>query len=135
MKMKCPLSLSIYQNGSLVTSDTTDERGFFKIIVDNGSYNLIANDLGVTVYEKEINVSSSLDLGTIKTESTIQLEAANITAKPPKLKKELGKYSIKNISSSPFAKGKTAMEFLKYVPIINTDNEGNSLKILMQEFN
>ncbi|OFM85038.1 outer membrane beta-barrel family protein [Weeksella sp. HMSC059D05] len=124
------LKVSIVQNDSIIKSNITDEQGNFQFNLEKGSYKLLSENFGTIVFEKEIELSESTDLGIIKVDNSIQLETANITVKPPKLKKELGKYTMENISSSPFAKGKSSMDFLKYVPVINTDVEGNSLKIL-----
>lgn len=124
------LKISIIQNDSIIKSDITDEQGIFQFNLEKGIYKIISENFGITVFEKDFELLQSIDLGEIRIENSIQLETANISAKPPKLKRELGKYSIENISSSPFSKGKSAMDFLKYVPIIDVDIESNSLKIL-----
>jgi hypothetical protein len=106
----------------------SDEFGKFEIEEKSGNYMLQISFFGNILFQKNINLIENVDLGIIKVENSILLDGVEITANSQlKLKKELGKYVVQNIANSQFSKGKSGVEVLKYVPILNTDENGISI--------
>ncbi|MDK7376118.1 hypothetical protein QP519_11300 [Weeksella virosa] len=57
------LKVSIVQNDSIIKSNITDEQGNFQFNLEKGSYKLLSENFGTIVFEKEIELSESTDLG------------------------------------------------------------------------
>ena len=113
-----------------IKGDLTDETGSFVIEVNKGHYTIQITYLQSILYQKEDDFLEHTNFGIIEVESSIQLDGVEITASNrPVIEKELGKYTIQNPSTSPFAKNKSTLEFLRFVPILNLDNQ-NSISIL-----
>lgn len=53
-----------------------------------------------------------------------QIEEVVVTANAPRIKREVGKFVINNVATSPFAKGSNALNFLRFMPMIEVGPEG-----------
>lgn len=116
------------ENNISVKNVLSDEFGKFEIEEKSGNYILQISFLGNILFQKDVNLIENVDLGIIKVENSVLLDGIEITANSQlKLKKELGKYVVQNIANSQFSKGKSGVEILKYVPILNTDENGISI--------
>jgi hypothetical protein len=112
-----------------VKSELSDENGLFTLQdVANGSYKLIIQYFSKNSYTQSINVTSNIDLKVISINSITSLDEIVLVANL-KIKKELGKYVVTNISSSPLSKNKDSYDFLGTIPIINNGADGNSINI------
>lgn len=56
--------------------------------------------------------------------SSIQLEEVVVKANVPKIEREIGKFVMRNIAASPFAKGSSTYDFLRFIPMVNVKPEG-----------
>lgn len=122
---------SLLKNDSLIAQTYTDSLGIFHIKAESEKYTLLIESFGQEIFNKTIDLNQNIDLGIIKVEDAILLDELIISlGHQLKLKKGLGKYTIQNISKSPFTKNKTVSDFIKYVPIINYENNGSVLNIL-----
>lgn len=124
-------TIAIFSDQStIVKGELTDETGHFSVEIDAGYYLIQITYLQNMLFQKEGYFLEDTELEIIRVESAIQLEGIEITASSrPKIKKELGKYTIQNPAISPFAKNKPVFEFLRFVPILSIDNQ-NNLNIL-----
>lgn len=112
----------------LLKTEFSDENGYFEIEEKAGNYLLTISFLENVLFQQNIELINNIDLGIIKVENSFLLDGVEITANSQlKLKKELGKYVVQNIANSHFSKGKSGVEVLKYVPILNTDENGISI--------
>lgn len=112
----------------LLKSTFSDENGKFEIEEKQGNYFLDISYLGNPLFNKEIELNNNINLGIIKVENSFLLDEISITVTNDiKLKKELGKYVVQNISNSQFSKGKNTIEVLQYVPFLNTTENGISI--------
>lgn len=53
-----------------------------------------------------------------------QLEDVVVTADAPKIEREVGKFVMRNIAASPFAKGSSTYNFLRFMPMVDVKPEG-----------
>ena len=53
-----------------------------------------------------------------------QIEDAIVTANAPRIKREVGKFIIQDVATSPFAKGSNALNFLRFMPMVEVRPEG-----------
>lgn len=109
----------------------TDAEGRFRITDCPDTVTIRISYIGFITWQKDIVLSQlKSNLLEVKLESsTTELEGIVVTAQPPKIKKELGKFVMDNVSVSPFAKGANAQGFLRFIPILNTTTDG-TVKIL-----
>jgi hypothetical protein len=118
------------KENSVLKLALTNEEGCFIIDVDAGNYRLQITYLQNILFEKEAIFTENIDIGTIKVNNSILIDGVEISAKiRSNIKKELGKYVIHNISNSPFAHNKPLIDYLRFVPILYTDNS-NEISIL-----
>lgn len=112
-----------------IKSELSDENGLFALKdVANGSYTLIIQYFSKSIYAQNIDVRSNIDLNVIITNTVTSLNEITLIANL-KIKKELGKYIVTNISSSPLSKNKDSYDFLGTIPLINNSADGNSINI------
>lgn len=55
---------------------------------------------------------------------TTQLDNVVVTADAPKVEREVGKFVMNNIAASPFAKGSSTYNFLRFMPMVDVKPEG-----------
>lgn len=53
-----------------------------------------------------------------------QLDDVIVTADAPKIEREVGKFVMRNIAASPFAKGSSSYNFLRFMPMVDVRPEG-----------
>ena len=119
------ISLESTEEG-VVAEGATDAKGDFVIEAKAGHYILVIEPLGYDLIQKDIDLTSALDLGTfkVKTEQTVSLGAAVVTAEKPIYKVELDK-KVYDMANDPMSKGQTLSDALANVPSVQVDAEGN----------
>lgn len=120
----------IFQNiktNTVINKTITDSLGYFKLSLEKQSVRFQVSQFDEVFLEKEFILTNDIDLGNIKINNFNRLEEVVVSSKRPKLKKELGRFILENISNSQFSKGKNTIEVLKYVPILNTTESGISI--------
>lgn len=109
------LEVVIMHNDSLVIADVTDEDGKFKFNLQKGAYKLLANNFGENIYEKDIELSKSIDLGILAIDRNIQLGGVVITARKPLIERNVNRL-VFNVANSISAIGGDAIDALKVTP-------------------
>ncbi|MBF0596709.1 TonB-dependent receptor [Faecalibacter rhinopitheci] len=109
----------------VVMEGMADANGLFVIEAPAGKYVIIIEPLGYDIIQKEINLTSNLDLGTfsVKVEEVVSLGAAVITAQKPIYKVELDK-KVYDMASDPMSQGQSLSDALQNVPSVQVDAEG-----------
>ena len=110
----------------VVMEGMADAKGEFVIEAPAGEYILIIEPLGYDIIQRDINLTSNLDLGTfsVKVDEIVSLGAAVITAEKPVYKVELDK-KVYDMASDPMSQGQSLSDALQNVPSIQVDAEGN----------
>ena len=109
-----------------IVSDLTNDKGFFQLKAEKGTYTLLAENLGTVLFTKDIDINADMDLRKIIVENSIELSEAVITMSKPIFKQEYDKF-IFNVENSPLKQGYDAMEVLKRSPKIQINSKGNIL--------
>ena len=110
----------------IVAESAINEKGEFVIEAKSGHYLVVIEPLGYDLIQKEINLTENTDLGTfvVKTEQTVTLGAAVVTAEKPVYKVELDK-KVYDMSNDPMSQGQSLSDALANVPSVQVDAEGN----------
>ena len=126
------VKILLFNGDSTITQmQLTDQNGKFYIEnIKQDTYTFVIQYFAENLYTQEIILNSHISLDTILVTPTVQLDKITITADKPAIKKELGKYVVDHIASSIFSKGKSTLEFLRFVPILDIDPAGTDIKIL-----
>lgn len=115
-------------NGEIITGGITDDNGTFNLNTEPGNYKLIISFIGYTNFEKEINLSENLDLGTIiLKEDANSLDEVVITHHK-KLIEQKPDRLIFNVENSVTAVGGDALDALSIAPGLRVQN--NSINLL-----
>ena len=110
------------EDKTIAAGGVSDEKGFFSLSVPQGKYILSVSFIGYKTVDKELTVSSNLNLGQIKMEADAAvLSDVNITAKMTERK---GDRIVVNLAYSPLVEGKTTKDILNYTPGVWLDNKG-----------
>ena len=110
-----------------IEGDLTNIEGVFTLNTTIKNVKLQIVQFNEIYYEKDLELNANIDLGKITIDNSKVLQEVVVTEKKTKLKKELGKFIIDNISTSQFSKGKSSFEVLNYVPILNSSEKGISI--------
>lgn len=110
----------------VVAEGATDAKGDFVVEAKAGDYILVIEPMGYDAIEKQLNLTSALDLGTftVKTSQTVSLDAAVVTAEKPIYKVELDK-KVYDMANDPMSQGQSLSDALANVPSVQVDAEGN----------
>ena len=120
------VSVTLENTEGVVAEGMADEKGDFNIEAPAGAYILLIEPLGYDIIQKDINLSSDVDLGllTVQAEESVSLGAAVITAEKPIYKVELDK-KVYDMASDPMSQGQSLSDALQNVPSVQVDAEGN----------
>ena len=119
------ISLESTEEG-VVAEGATDAKGEFTVEAKAGHYIIVIEPMGYDLIQKQIDLTTTTDLGTItvKTEQTVSLGAAVVTAEKPIYKVELDK-KVYDMANDPMSQGQSLSDALANVPSVQVDAEGN----------
>ena len=113
----------------IISGAITEDNGTFKISINKGVYILRVTFLGYEDIQQDINVTTTLDIGTIILEENLnELSTVVIEAKREMIKRQGDKLLMK-IENNAFAEGKNAAEILKYAPNVWVDPNSDAISI------
>lgn len=110
-----------------IDGDITNSSGHFSLTSNVNRIKIQIVQFNEIYYEKELEAITDINLGNIEINNSKILQEVTIVSKKSKLKKELGKFIVDNISTSQFSKGKNTFEVLNYIPILNSTENGISI--------
>ena len=114
------------ENSEVLLTTASDDEGNYVLESLPSRFTLNITRLG---YESlNIPVESEGDLEAIRTikmqVASEQIEEAVVKADVPQIQRKLGKFVISDIAASPYAKGSTALNFLRFMPMVDVNPEG-----------
>lgn len=83
-------------------------------------------------FEVELKNYPQRQITSVLERSSFSLDEVMVIGEAPKIKRENGKFVMKDISLHPFSKGNNTFNFLKIIPILNVKNDGE-ISILNKE--
>lgn len=114
------------ETSEVLAAAASDDDGKYVLVSVPLRFILNVTRLGYT--GQNIPVDGETDLDAIRT-IRMQVDAAQIdevivTADAPRIRREVGKFVMRNIAASPFAKGSNAHNFLRFMPMVDVRPEG-----------
>lgn len=132
LQQKIPYCLVIVldNNNSEIVSTMTDSTGYFETTISQQTKNfqLYIRAFGFKALQMPLEQAATQTVFVLSKETTT-LAPVNITASHIALERQVGRFIITNVHTSPLAMGNNITEVLKYVPLVNVTNEGE-LEIL-----
>lgn len=114
------------ETSEVLTATASDDYG--KYVLPSVPSHFILNITRIGYASQNIPINCEADLNAIQTirmqVAATQLEEVTVTADAPRIQREVGKFVIRNIASSPFAKGSSAHNFLRFMPMVDIRPEG-----------
>lgn len=127
------------QDSILIASAITDDKGMFSIDLAEGFYILMIEEYGALLYEQELSVAQSVDLGKIVLEKeNIALKEVVFQGKKKIIEREVDRY-IFNVENSIAVLGGDALDALNNTPGVVIQDEKiklagkNSVRILVND--
>lgn len=118
--------LLLNKDSVAIKSELSDEKGFFSLDTKQGNYIFQIKQSKEITYTKNIEVSNNLDLGTIKTESTTNLQEVVIQGKKKLIERKVDRI-VYNVSNDIFNKGSNLMDALHRAPRLNVEQDKISI--------
>ena len=123
------VSISIKNNGKIITGKLTDTKGVFEISkIPIGKYSIEVSFMGYITQKKEFTISNkerNIDFGTFFLEEDIsQLEAVEIRAETSSIINKIDKKIIV-VGKDLLSAGSTASEILDNLPAVDVDADGS----------
>ncbi|MGO3708129.1 MAG: TonB-dependent receptor domain-containing protein [Mesonia hippocampi] len=116
-----------HTNNKTRTGDITGDDGSFRLIAQQGEYKLTISFLGYQKWEKSINLTDNIDLGTILLQpQDNELKEIVITAEKPLIERKVDRL-VFNVGQSVSATGGNAMDALKVTPRVKVQNDEISM--------
>ncbi len=110
------------QNGQIVNGTITDDNGSFNLTAAQGSYTIVISFMGFADWKKEIELTDTINLGTITlTDTTTGLDEVVIKTTKKVIERKPDRL-IFNVENSIAASGGDALDALRIAPGINIQN-------------
>ncbi|MEM6396547.1 MAG: outer membrane beta-barrel protein [Bacteroidota bacterium] len=112
------------EGGELVDGTVTDAGGQFALTLEAGTYRLLFEFIGYAEYEQQLEVSESMDLGTISlVQAGVDLDAVTVTAERSQLSLALDK-KVFNVGQDLLSQGGSANQVLEQLPSVDVSVDG-----------
>jgi len=119
-------TVALYKDSIIKNAVATDESGKFSLKADTtGSYVLTVTYVGYSPYNQNFTVeddAKEVDLGAIKLEKGLEVEAVTVIGVRPLVTTEVDKI-IYNTEADPQATTSTALEMMRKVPLLAVDGD------------
>ncbi|WP_167933622.1 carboxypeptidase-like regulatory domain-containing protein [Capnocytophaga cynodegmi] len=104
----------------------TDVSGKFLVKIPKGDYTLILEQFGTELFSKNVSLSKNTDLGVIKIDESIQMEAVTVEGRKKLVEQKVDRI-VFNVENSVQASGGDALDALKSTPRVQVRNEDISI--------
>ncbi|MRI64589.1 hypothetical protein EDM00_11425 [Ornithobacterium rhinotracheale] len=111
---------------SIYNKTITNHEGIFVLNAKKGKYTLIIDQFGETLFKKEIEVFTDLDLGEIPIKESVKLKSLIINSNKPLIQQKVDR-TIFNLENSIAGSNGTALDALRITPGIQVQNNKISI--------
>ncbi len=128
----------ILSNQDTIINLTTDELGKFAIEAKKNTYKFEINYFEEIVFQKDIQLNNSIDLGKIEIKTSTNLKEVVVGAEKKIMERKIDRF-VFNVENSTSAAGGTAMDVLRVTPGLNVTNDNiavsgkNSVMVLIDD--
>ena len=114
----------ILKDGKIIDEISTDEKGVFTATLDNGTYTIRVEEVGVLLHSQEIVLDNNQDLGLIIVQKAenVSLKETVVKSQKKLIEKQVDRI-IFNADLAEGAKGGDALDLLKLAPRVKVDND------------
>ena len=106
------VNATLIRNDSIYRDTITDSLGGFTMAAPEGDYTLKLEYLGEVFTNKEVSISSDVDLGILKIQESVQLQEVVIKAKKTLIERKVDRL-VFNVENTVSAHGGDALDALK----------------------
>lgn len=113
------------QDNKQVAGATTDENGSFRLLLHNGTYELLIEFLGYEPDKRSISIGEATDIGTVTLrQSSVEIDGVAVTAQI--IKREADRFVV-DVSNMTSALGKDGVELLEAAPAVFINDDQISI--------
>lgn len=120
------LAVTVSIEDSALTGTLTDTSGAFTLNLPDGNYRLKASLFGKSLYQRDISLTQSIDLGTIQVNTDVQMKEVTINAQKKLIERKADRL-VFHVDRSIAATGGTAIDALKATPSLRVRDESIQL--------
>ncbi|ATA67846.1 hypothetical protein CGC48_03855 [Capnocytophaga cynodegmi] len=120
------LNVILKKDEKPVQGTLTDVSGKFLVKIPKGDYTLILEQFGTELFSKNVSLSKNTDLGVIKIDESIQMEAVTVEGRKKLVEQKVDRI-VFNVENSVQASGGDALDVLKSTPGVQVNNEDISI--------
>ncbi|ATA76193.1 exported hypothetical protein [Capnocytophaga canimorsus] len=106
------LNVILKKDGKPVHRTLTDVSGKFLVKIPKGNYTLILEQFGTELFSKNVSLSKNTDLGVIKIDESIQMEAVTVEGRKKLVEQKVDRIVL-NVENSVQASGGDALKSTK----------------------
>lgn len=114
------------ETSEVLAATTSDAEG--RYLLPSLPLRFMLNVTRIGYASLNIPVGGEADLDAIRTirmqVAATQIEEVVVMAEAPRIEREVGKFVMRNIAASPFAKGSSTYNFLRFMPMVDIKPEG-----------
>ncbi|MEH0008117.1 MAG: TonB-dependent receptor [Flavobacteriales bacterium] len=114
------------RDDSIARGTLTDSAGVFRLALPDGTYTLSATFLGKKLFEKRIDLTQSLELGTIQVDTDMQLKGVLVNTRKKLIEQKVDRL-VFNVANSIAAAGGDALDALRITPGLRVQNDAISM--------
>lgn len=120
------MQITASTNDSIIGGALTDTSGAFTLDLPNGNYKLKASLFGKSLYQRDISLTQSIDLGIIQVSTDVQMKEVTINAQKKLIERKADRL-VFHVDRSIAATGGTAIDALKATPSLRVRDESIQL--------
>lgn len=120
------VNATLIRNDSIYRDTVTDSLGGFTMAAPEGDYTLKLEYLGEVFTNKEVSISSDVDLGILKIQESVQLQKVVIKAKKKLIERKVDRL-VFNVENTVSAHGGDALDALKITSGLKVQNDQISM--------
>lgn len=112
------------EDGLLRKQAITDSLGFFSLNAESGQYFIRGKQFDKMLFEKPVNLTTDVNLGTIYVKESIVLEGVTVNAPSQLLERKVDRL-VFNVQNSIGAAGGSGLDALTITPLVKVDEDGS----------
>lgn len=114
------------ETSKILAAAASDSNGVYELPAIPLPFVLNITHIGYTSLNIPVNGESDLkSIQAIRMQvASVQLKEVVVTAEMPRIEREVGKFIMRNIAASPFVKGSSTYNFLRFMPMVDVRPEG-----------
>jgi len=125
------IDIIIKNQEKIIDGISTDEKGNFTVLLEDGTYEFIFEEAGSTIYTLKVDVQNNKEIGIllIPKQENVALKEAVVTGQKKLIEKKVDRL-VFNVDQAEGAKGGNALDALRLAPRIKVDESTDAVSII-----